>query len=102
MSQYGGDAARGHNGRDTDKSAGAENNVWAKRGKGAARSQHTEGYTRGIGKISQREVAAELPGWDYNELNARFFSRSPFHAVAATDPDQVRQSAILPQLGDHS
>jgi hypothetical protein len=47
------DAACGDNGWDADKTAGAQNYVWAKRGQRAACSQHTEGYARGIGDISQ-------------------------------------------------
>jgi hypothetical protein len=88
--QYRSDAARGHDRRDADKSPSAQNDVWAERGQGTPRGEHTEGHARGIGKISQREVAAELPGWYGNEPDAHFFSRPLFHTLVTADPDKVR------------
>ena len=51
--QHGGDAACGDNGRDADKAAGAQNDVWAERGQRSPRGQHTKRQARGVGEVSQ-------------------------------------------------
>ena len=49
--QNGCDAPRGDDGWNADESAGAENDVWAERGKSTTRGEHTEGNTPDIGEI---------------------------------------------------
>jgi hypothetical protein len=98
--QHRGDPACGDDSRDADKTAGAENDVWAEGGKGSPSGQHTEGNTRGVGKISNRKVPTELSGGYGGELDAGLYSRSMLDAVPASDPHQIRQGSASPQIVD--
>jgi hypothetical protein len=98
--QHWSDAAGGDDGWDTDKSAGAQDDIRAECGQGSSRGQHAEGNSRGIGQISERQIAAELPSWYSDEADAGVFCSPSLHALPTANPDQVCEGTALPQLID--